>query len=194
MSKKSKYFIGRRYLTLKVLSFILVIFLLGTQSSFAALESYMSINSDSLGVVEGDTITQGREGMHVIYDIQHQIEVPIDPNSGNPTGVPIHNLFMITTHLGKGTPELYEMLMTGDRSDITIEYYRIDAAGREVNYFTVTLEDAVIIDILHEKPDVIDENNKPYHDMISLSFSYRKITWTYQVDGVSYGFTRQQIN
>ena len=69
---------------------------------------------------------------------------------------------------------------------MTLDYYRIKADGMEEKYFTVKLEDAIIVCMEHNTPLTFLPENKPYQDMESVSFTYSKITWTYNDGNVEF--------
>ena len=62
-----------------------------------------------------------------------------------------------------------------------LDFIRINEKGQEELYYTITLENAIIVAIHHEKPLTFLDQNKPYHDMEEVSFTYEKITWSHKV-------------
>jgi len=65
-----------------------------------------------------------------------------------------------------------------------LKYFRINDKGQEEHYYTVKLENAIVVSTKQYKPLTFLEENKPYHDMEVISFSYEKITVTYEPDGI----------
>lgn len=166
-------------LAIGFISFILIFLSVGVPVSYAAeVTVFMGVDNISSGIIAGDATLAGREGRHKVYEIQHQIEIPRD-SSGLPSGQRIHHPFMVTTNYNVGTPEFYQACTTGSPSTVTLDYYRANDSGMDEIYFTVELEDALIVDMQHKKPDILNPENSDYGDMISLSFVYSKITWKY---------------
>lgn len=150
-----------------------------------AMTAYMTVKGKAQGNIPGDCPQKGREGTHLVYDIKHQIEIPRDRLTGLPTGQRVHEPLTVTTHISKGTPQLYQMVCSGEQGEVEIKYFRISPKGAEEKYFTIKLEDAIIVSLKHSKPMVFLPENKPYMDMIMIEFTYSKITWTQEIDGVT---------
>ena len=179
MNKKNKQNRRVRTLVIGVISFGLIFISLGLPASYAATKAYMEVDNSALGLVTGDVTETGRVDLHSVYEIQHEIDIPVDSNTGMATGTVLHRLFSVTTNVNQGLPLFYQILIAGNSSDITIDYYR---ESEDEPYYSVKLEDAQIVSIHHNKPNVLNPDNSDYGDMVSLSFNYSKITWTYVVD------------
>jgi type VI secretion system secreted protein Hcp len=86
----------------------------------------------------------------------------------------------------KSSPLLYQALCTGEHfSDVTLKWYRIDATGQEEHYFTTMLEDAIIVSMRPYMPDALDPEKESYGHMEEVSFTYRRITWTFEDGGIT---------
>src|SRR6056297_606972 len=179
MNKRNKQSRRLRILSVVIISFVLIFTNLGVIEGHAAMSSYMEVNNVDVaeGNIEGDVTQLGRENMHSVYAIEHHIEIPRDPHTGLPTGQRIHHPFIVTTNVNQGLPFFYQILTTGSQSTISIDYYRIADNGVEELYFTILLEDAIMVNIQHNKLNILNPDNKPFPDMVSVSFTYSKITW-----------------
>lgn len=177
---------GIRFFTAGVMIFMFIFFSSGL-TSHAAMQAYMRVESTSTGAITGDVTQSGRENTHSVYDVQHQIEIPLDSSTGLPSGQRLHRPFLVTTNVNQGLPLFYQLLITGDNTtDITIDYYRINYEGREERYYSVFLEDAIITGIQHHKHNVLNPDNRSYPDMVTLSFVYGRITWSHVIDATEY--------
>ncbi len=146
-----------------------------------AMTSYLSLEGQSQGAIEGDCTQKGRENKILVYSIEHGMEIPRDTHTGLPTGQRIHKPFTITKHVDPASPLLYQACSTGEHmKKWELEYYHINEKGQEELYYTVTLENAIVVSIRHFKPTTFVEANKPYHDMEEVSFTYEKITWSHK--------------
>ena len=148
--------------------------------------AYMSAEGNSQGHIEGDVREPGKENMHAIFKIDHHIEIPKDTHTGLPTGQRIHHPFTVTTQMSSNAPKLYKMCSTGEQGEVIINYWRTDESGREEHYFTIKLENAIAVNVNHYKPTVFLPENEPYGDMIEIAFTYSRITWIDEIDGVEY--------
>lgn len=151
----------------------------------AALPSNMWIEGQKQGKIEGSSIIQGREGSIDVYAFGHSLYIPNDSQTGLPTGKRIHKPFKVLKTFDKSSPKLYLSLVTGERlTKVEIKFYRINQSGSEENYFTILLEDAIIINISPSMPTTLLQQNETYRHMETVSFSYRKITWIWEPDGI----------
>jgi len=128
---------------------------------------------------------EGRKDTILCQALNHEVYIPRDPQTGLPTGKRVHNALIVTKVFDKGSPKLYQALATGERmSDVTMKYYRINASGNEEHYFTIKLEDAIIVSIKPWIPNALDPARESFTHMEDVSFTYSKIIWTWEIDGV----------
>ena len=147
-----------------------------------AMTSYLTLEGNSQGKIEGDCTQKGHEKWILVYGTNHEIEIPRDQHTGLATGQRIHRPFTITKHIDDASPLLYQACATGERmKKWELDYNHINEKGQEQLYFTVQLENAIVVNIHHYKPLTFLDENKPYHDMEDVSFTYEKITWSHKV-------------
>ena len=147
-----------------------------------AMTSYLKLEGKNQGALEGDCTQKGHEKWILVYQIEHSIEIPRDTHTGLPTGQRIHNPLTITKKIDPASPLLYQACASGEQmKTFMLDYHQISEKGQEVLYFQVQLENAIIVKIRHYKPLTFLEENKPYHDMEEVSFTYEKITWSHKV-------------
>jgi type VI secretion system secreted protein Hcp len=65
-----------------------------------------------------------------------------------------------------------------------MKYYRINPDGTEEHYFTIKLEDAILVSIKPWIPNALDQAREKFTHMEDVSFTYTKIIWTWVIDGV----------
>ena len=157
--------------------------------------AYMSITGNSQGnITEGansvESMGNAYQSDHTdettVQAFDHQVMIPRDPQSGQPSGQRVHMPFKVTKVYDKSSPKLFAALTSGERlSSVVIKWYRTSMTGRQEHYFTHELEDAVIVSIDANMPNCQDMNMKDFTHLEDISFTYRKITWTHEVSGVS---------
>ncbi len=82
----------------------------------------------------------------------------------------------------KSSPKLYQALCTGEHlKNVTIKWYRINKQGSEEHYFSHVLEDAIVVSITPSMPVAFLPENEPYRHMEEVSFTYKKIKWTWSL-------------
>lgn len=122
----------------------------------------------------------------LVEAFKHELIIPTDPQSGQPTAQRVHQPLIITTVFSKASPLLYAALSSGERlSKVQVKWYRTTPDGTQEHYFTHELEDAVIVDIKAYMPNCQDPSQAHFTHLEDVSFTYRKITWTHEVGGTS---------
>ncbi len=152
-----------------------------------ALTAYMAVKGKTQGDIKGDCAQGGdKKDKVIVYGSDHSVEIPKDTHTGLPTGQRIHHPFTVTKHKDQASPKLYKACCTGEQCDVSIDYYRVSPDGREEKYFTVKMESAIVVSTHAYTPLTFLPDNKPYHDMEEISFTYSKITWTYNDGNIEY--------
>lgn len=152
-----------------------------------AMTAYMKVEGKSQGEMKGDCQQGGdKKDRVLVYDIRHEVMIPTDTHTGQPTGQRIHKPFEISKHLDMASPKLYKACCTGEQCTVTIDQYRIKPDGTEEKYYTIKMEEAIVVNMKKFTPMTFLPENKPYFDMESVSFTYSKITWTYNDGNIEY--------
>ncbi|MDR1922208.1 MAG: type VI secretion system tube protein Hcp [Candidatus Adiutrix sp.] len=152
-----------------------------------ALTAYLKITGKSQGDIKGDCPQGGdKKDAILLYAIDHSVEIPKDTHTGLPTGQRIHHPFIVTKHKDQATPKLFKACCTGEQCTATIDQYRIKADGTEEKYFTIKLEEAIIVTLREFTPLTFLPENKAYSDVEEVALTYSKITWTYNDGNIEY--------
>ncbi len=150
-----------------------------------AMTSYLTLEGKEQGAIAGDCAQEGKEDSILVYSIDHRVEIPRDTHTGLPTGQRIHKPLQIIKHKDKSSPLLYGACCNGEQmKEVVLKQYRIDEKGTEEHYYTIKLENAIIVEMQEFNPLTFMEENKPYKDMETVYFTYEKIIWTYEPDGI----------
>lgn len=132
----------------------------------------------------GNIYVEGHENEILAQEIRHQVSVPTDPQSGQPSGQRVHKPFVFTCSLNKAVPLLYQALVTGERlTYVAIRWYRTSSEGKQEHFFTTELVDGVVVDINTVLPHVQDAKNASYTQLVEVSISYRMIQWEHKASG-----------
>lgn len=122
----------------------------------------------------------------MVQAFEHDVIIPRDPQSGQPTGQRIHKPVVITKVYDKSSPLLQAALTSGERmSEIVIQWFRTSAKGTQEHYYTTKLEDAIIVAINNRMHNCQDPSNSHFTHLEEVQFTYRKITWTHEISGTS---------
>jgi type VI secretion system secreted protein Hcp len=152
-----------------------------------ALTAYIKITGKSQGEIKGDCPQGGdKKDRVLVYGVDHEVEIPRDTHTGLPTGQRIHHPLTITKHKDQASPKLFKACCTGENVDLELDFYRIKPDGTEEKYFTIKVEDGIAVNVREYTPLTFLPDNKPYHDMEDVSFTYSKITWTYNDGNIEF--------
>jgi len=150
-----------------------------------AMPCFMTVVGEKQGTIDGSCDIKGREKTILGYAFDHNIYMPIDPQTGLSSGKRIHGPLSITKEMDRSSPKLYQALCTGEHlKEVTIKYFRVAKDGKEEHYFTQTLSDAIVVSAEPFFPTVFIKENEGYRHMEKVSFTYSKIKWTWVPDGV----------
>ncbi len=157
--------------------------------------AYLSIEGESQGNITegansmdsmGNRYQEEHENEITVQAFNHQIIIPRDPQSGQPSGQRVHEALVITKIFDKTSPKLYAALTSGERlPTVSLKWYRTSMTGQQEHYFTHELEDAMIVDMKSYMPNAQDPAMAHFTHMEDIAFTYRKIVWTHEVSGVS---------
>jgi len=149
------------------------------------LPSHMTLEGTKQGKIDGSCDMQGREKTILVEAMNHEVYIPRDTQSGLATGKRVHQPLVVTKFYDKASPKLYQALCTGEHmKNVTLKWYRISAQGSEEHYFTHKLEDAIVVSVKAWMPNALDKEKENYSHMEDVAFTYRKITWTWVIDGI----------
>ena len=146
---------------------------------------FMNVEGESQGKIDGSCQITGREGAILIQAVDHTIEIPKSPQTGLPTGKRVHLPMTVTKEVDKASPKLYQALCSGEQmKTVSLDYYRISPQGKEEKYYTVKLENAIVVGVRSWIPNCLEPNNGQMGHMEDVSFSYEKITESWHPDGI----------
>ncbi len=149
------------------------------------VNAHMDVTGNKQGKIDGSCDISGRENTMLVYAMDHDIHIPRDPQTGLPSGKRIHGPLKIVKEFDKASPKLYQALCSGEQcSEVSIKWYRINETGTEEHYFTHTLVNAIIVEMKPYMPMAFVAENEPYRHMEEVSFTYSKIRWNWEIDGV----------
>lgn len=157
--------------------------------------AYLTMKGTKQGLMTAGTFTadsvgniyqQGHEDQILVQAFEHQIIIPRDPQSGQPTGQRVHKPLMITKVFDKSSPLIFNALTSGEKLETCrLEWFRTSATGTQEHYFTIELTDAIIVDVKSSMPNCQDPANAHFTHLEDVYMTYRKIIWTHEVCGTT---------
>lgn len=134
----------------------------------------------------GSSEKEGREDTSDVFEIEHHMHQPVEPTTGQASGVRIHSPLRVVKIIDKASPGFHKALCTGQNlSKVELSFYRIDPKTRsEVEYYRITIKQARIVDIQPYMPMSFVPTNESYRHMEQISFVYEEVEWNWLPDSV----------
>ena len=132
----------------------------------------------------GSSEKEGRDDTSDVFEIEHHLHQPVEPTTGQASGVRIHSPMRVVKLIDKATPGFHKALCTGQNlAEVTVEFFRIDPDSREeAKYYNITMRNARIVDIRPYMPMSFLPQNESYRHMEQISFVYEEIEWNWMPD------------
>jgi len=153
---------------------------------FAWFEGTAQGKIDGWGSWPGEDDVKDREGSSLIYQLEHEVKVPRNPQTGLPSGQRVHHPVRVIKRMDKATPKLFQALVHAELfKSVTFKWYRTKSgSGRQEHYFTTELQNAMLVEMKDWFPLTVDEDKGTYSHFEDLAFTYRKIRWVWEIDGI----------
>ena len=129
----------------------------------------------------GSSEKEGRDNTSDVFEIEHHLHQPVEPTTGQASGVRVHSPYRLVKLIDKATPGFHKSLCRGQTlKEVVVDYYRIKPGSMgEEKYFTVTLRQARIVDIRPYMPMSFLPQNEAYRHMEQISFVYEEVEWNW---------------
>jgi len=147
---------------------------------------YVKIEGATQGAIQGDCVQTGREDLIVGYKFEERSTIPRHADTGQPTGSRVHHPIRFTKHVEKSSPKLWQAMTTGERLPVVrFDFYKINEEGVNENYYSIELEQAIIVEMAAELKDTAETTETLAEEMLEhVALSYRKIRWIHNIDTV----------
>ncbi|WP_426768086.1 Hcp family type VI secretion system effector [Erwinia aphidicola] len=110
--------------------------------------AYLWLEDENGSPIVGGSLVNGRLGAIELKSLSHNLNIPVDGNTGRLTGTRVHAPIMVQKEFDKTTPLLYRALVNGAKLKRgIIKLYEISEAGREIEYFNILLDNVKIVSI-----------------------------------------------
>jgi len=151
-----------------------------------ALNAYLRLKGQKQGSIKGSVTQRGHANTIRVIATRHEISSPRDAATGLATGKRQHHPIIITKELDQSTPALYSALVTNETlTEWELEFWRVDAAGKEEHYYTIKLSNATVASIEFVQPDTRNPDLAKYAEYQNIAFTYQKIEWTWIKGGLA---------
>jgi len=146
---------------------------------------FMTIEGPN-GVIQGESVQNGREGWHQVLAYSHEIVSPRDAASGLPTGKRQHKPFTVVKYINRGSPLLLNAMTKEEALDVEVSLWGASPqSGQEVKVLTYKLSKARIVAIRPWMPNKNDPDTTNYTPAEEISFTYQTIQVTFVNGGIT---------
>lgn len=151
-----------------------------------AYHGYMTITGKTQGLISVGCSTRDSIGNRCQTAHRDEIQVLSFAHNlinNDNTQRATHGPVLITKHLDKATPLLAQALDTREEVECKINFYRINSAGAQEKYFTVSLSGGLVSQQNLEMPHsvLLADQDAQEH----LAIRYRDISWHHHGAGTS---------
>lgn len=156
---------------------------------------FISIEGSSQGLItEGACSAESISNQHVdghddqaiVKAFSHNVTIPRNKTTGQPSGQRTHNPLIVTKMIDKSSPLIFNALTQGETlKKVELKWYRNSYTGKHEHYFSMILEDAIIVDVetlLEDQGSSVENQPSPIE---KVSFSYRKISLRHEIASTS---------
>jgi type VI secretion system secreted protein Hcp len=151
-----------------------------------ALNAYLRLEGQKQGAIKGSVTQKGREDSIMVIAFNHEVLSPRDVITGEASGKHQHKVLTITKEIDRSSPLLMSALVTGENlKKWELRFWRPSSSAIAKQFFTIQLVNASITDIKMEMLNNMYPENVVHKEREHISFSYQKITWTYEEGGIA---------
>ncbi|MEM8709958.1 MAG: type VI secretion system tube protein TssD [Planctomycetota bacterium] len=146
---------------------------------------YIKITGANQGEIAGDCEQEGREEMIRGYSFSNSTMIPRHADTGQPTGTRTHHPISFSKHVDCSSPLLWQAMTKGEQlTDITFDFYKINPAGENTNFYSVRLKDAIIVEMQTELMDTSGATGIQAEEIREhLQITYKEIEWEHKEAG-----------
>jgi len=146
------------------------------------IHAYLGIKGEKTGVISESSDVKGQVGRIRVYRIDHNLFLPIDVATGQPTGKRSHFPLKICKKIDEFSPLLYKAMTEAEKLESILRLYHWES-GVETNYYTIKLNKSMITEIKIFEAVAVDPDREELDPMEEISFSYNSIVWKHESTG-----------
>lgn len=149
--------------------------------------AYLTIQGTSQGLITAGALS--KESVGNIHQSGHNDKILVQALSHGmyipPEGsYRMHKPLVITKIIDKSSPLINSALVNAEHLEVCrLDFYRTAAEGVQEHYYTMELEEALIIAADVTMPHCNDPSKAYLGHMEEIHITYRKITWTHHIAG-----------
>jgi type VI secretion system secreted protein Hcp len=138
-----------------------------------ALDTYMTLNGHSQGMIDGDVTSAGYVGWIIVNDLRWLIDGPRDAASGLPTGHKASQPLAVSVPTGRHTPKVLQALMNNETLTAQVDVRHALANGTVGIAYQLNLTDANVASF---ETNLVDGTSSPFDNYL-FTFQTIELTW-----------------
>lgn len=149
------------------------------------LNAFVKVKGKKQGDIKGSSEIDKHKDEIEVWGWNHEVLSPRDAASGAPTGKRQHKPMTITKPVDKASPLLMNAMVNNEELEtVKMVIYRPSPAGEEEHYYSIELQRASVSTIRQEQLNNKYPENMQHPFREHISFTYQKIIWTWEIDGI----------
>jgi len=139
----------------------------------------LSVEGTKQGKFKGESSKSKFADRSEITGFIQEVTSPRDAASGMASGRRMYQPVILLKKSGASSPQFFQAITTNEiLKKIVIDFYRADATGAEINYYTVTLENVVVSGYKQFIGPLDNEKFNPADNILydEIKFTFQKIT------------------
>ncbi len=139
----------------------------------------MSVDATKQGKFKGESIRNNSKEKSEIIGYLYEITSPRDVATGQASGKRAHQPVLILKPFGASSPQFFQALTTNEvLKTVVFDFYKTNENGEEINYYTVTLTNAIVSSYKQFIGPLDNEKFNPANTGLydEIKFTFQKIT------------------
>ena len=154
----------------------LAVFSVWVTTASAVYEFYVTIEGVKQGKFKSDNHSQAHPGTIAGLEFVNDVKCPRDASSGLPTGRRVYVPVVITKRWDAASPQLFDALVSNEMlKSVLLEFVRTRADGQEETYYTITLQNAVVVGIKQYAGEGKSGDASAPRELEEVSISFQRI-------------------
>ncbi|MCA8956194.1 MAG: type VI secretion system tube protein Hcp [Planctomycetes bacterium] len=148
---------------------------------------YVHIEGATQGKLDGDVDQEGREKMIRGYRFESRSTIPRHADTGQPTGTRTHHPLVFSKHVDRSSPQLWQAMTSGESLKVVrFDFYRINESGENEKYYSITLSEAIVVEMKSELEDTSKATDLQAEEMREyVSLTFKKIQWEHLIESTA---------
>jgi type VI secretion system secreted protein Hcp len=149
-----------------------------------AYEFYVSAEGTKTGKFKGESPKEQQKEKIPGLSFDYTVKSPIDPATGHSSGKRIHEPVRFVKEWGASSPQFFNALVSNETlKKVEFEFWRTDQSGKQVLYYTTTLEQARVVSVRQFSSDAKVQGSSTSkltsataNELEEISLTFQKIT------------------